>query len=238
MTDASTRVYSGSSGTERVERRRSALVTAAFELIAEDGWRALRVDRLAQRAGLSKRYVYESFPDLDAVTAAVIDRLGDGVVAALSSVDPELPITEFVHASLSALVHHVTDDPRGARVLFDEVSASPAASRYRELLVQQLARLIAARARQVHHRPHGGDPIIELAASFVLGGTIRTLLDWTDGRIPMNQSQLIDDLTSLWRSIGDGATTNEKARNAVRPGQHPGSQPSLLAQGSERRRQP
>ena len=213
MTDTPIRLYGGSSGTERIERRKAALVEAAYELIAEDGWRALRVDRLAQRAQLSKRYVYESFTDLDEITAAVIDQLGAGVIAALSTADPALAPREFIHESLSALVAHLTEDPRRARVLFDEVSANPAASRYRDLLVQRATGLIASRARQRHQMTDSTDPIAELAASLLLGGTIRALLDWIEDRIPMSRTQLVDDLTSLWRGVGDTATTVAAHRN-------------------------
>ena len=212
MVNAEPRVYRGSSGAERVQRRREALVEAAFALIAEDGWRALRLDSLCQRAGLSKRYFYESFTDLDAVTAAVIGELGDGMLATVGAADPALPVEEFVHVSLDALVHYVTDDPRRARVLFDEVSASSAASHYRSLLIRRTAEAIASRARLIHHITGDTDPITELAASLVLGGTIQALLDWIDGRIAMSQQQLIDDLTALWRSVGDGAITRAQQR--------------------------
>ena len=67
------RNYGGIDADERVRVRRSQLIDAALGIMAADEWRAATVAKVCQAAGLNKRYFYESFTDLDALAAAVVE---------------------------------------------------------------------------------------------------------------------------------------------------------------------
>lgn len=64
--------------TERTEQRRlertTALVAAGVELVAETGFSAVTIARVAARAGVSTGAVYTYFPEKSALTAAIFDR--------------------------------------------------------------------------------------------------------------------------------------------------------------------
>src|SRR5437016_4479616 len=54
------RTYKGATPRQRVEQRRALLVDAAVDVFGTIGYRAATVDHVCARAGLSKRYFYES----------------------------------------------------------------------------------------------------------------------------------------------------------------------------------
>jgi AcrR family transcriptional regulator len=211
------RTYGGRSASERAAERRAALIASAFELIAQDGWSQLRIEHICRRAGLNKRYFYESFADLDAVTAAVLDHLATASIAAtLDAMDAAAPEDDVVRAGISALVHHLADDPRRARVLFGETPAGEAAAKHRAKVIHQVVDAANARGRIVHRLEGDGEPVIALTASVLVGGTSQAVLDWLDGRLHADIEEFIDDLAALWRVAGDAAAARARGHRATR----------------------
>jgi AcrR family transcriptional regulator len=208
------RTYAGQTGPERVAGRREALVRAAFELVARDGWAQLRIERLCELAGLNKRYFYESFGDLDAVVEAVMTDLADELInVAVAAMDPDTPRPKLVRDGIAALVHHLTDDPRRALVLFGDSAGTEAVARYRTSALQQTARAAVAQGRSVHILEEArSDPIIDLLGALLIGGTRQALLDWLDGRLNCDLEQFIDDLAALWLVAAEGAVARAVER--------------------------
>jgi len=206
-----TRVYAGETASERVTRRRAALIDTAISVIAERGWRELRVEHVCKRAGLVKRYFYESFTDLDELTTAVIDQISTDMLAATFDRAGDSPLgADFTRAALTGLVDHVTADPRGMRVLFGEMSATDSASAVRMDAVRRLASAV----EKVGYTAGGtsnNDPTAALTASMLIGGIIQTLQDWVGGHIDMTKTRLIDDLTALVTATGDTAIRRLRA---------------------------
>lgn len=197
------RTYGGMTGDERTAERRAALVDAAFALVAEHGWRALRIDALCREAGLNKRYFYESFDGLDAVVAAVTQQVaGDAIAVTLAAVDEGPSDGEATRRGIRAFVGHLTDDPRRARVLFGAVPAGEAADVHRTEALRQLIATAAATGRSLHDL--ADDAFTDLVAAMLVGGTSQAVLDWLDGRIASSQDELVDHLATLWQLIGDG----------------------------------
>jgi AcrR family transcriptional regulator len=213
------RTYAGRSGAERAAERRDALIESAFELIAQDGWSQLRIERICRRAGLNKRYFYESFTDLDAISLAVLDRLAAETIATtLAAMDLAEPLEVFVRAGISALIHHLTDDPRRARVLFTEIPAGETAAQYRTDAVHRLVATASAQGRIVHRLGDAPDPLIDLVGSVLVGGSIQATLDWLDGRLHRDIEAFIDDLTDVWLTVSDASAAS--ARSRARPMPH------------------
>lgn len=208
------RTYAGRTTAERVADRRTALIAAAFELIAEDGWPQLRIERICRRARLNKRYFYESFGDLDEVIVAVLDELASSTIAVtLAAMDRPGGLSDRVHAGISTLVHHVVDDPRRARVLFGETSASEAAARHRTNAIQQIVTAATAQGRSVHDLKDSSDPHIDLAAALLIGGTRQAVLEWIDGELHEELEPFIDDLAALWLAVGENSAARTRSRS-------------------------
>src|SRR6266853_1508298 len=71
---------------------------------AADGWAALSARRVSEQAGLTRRYFYESFDDIDDLIAAAFERISsearDAVRAAVA--DGAAPLPDLVKRAVSA----------------------------------------------------------------------------------------------------------------------------------------
>lgn len=215
MTAQPARSYGGIGAAERIRVRRGQLIDAALEIMAADEWRAATVVKVCQAAGLNKRYFYESFTDLDSLAAAAVEdtagRVAEAAVLAFSS-STDQPLRDRAFDSIDAAVRALVDDPRRARVLFDAVSASPAVIAHRVVVVQGLARILVAHAREIHDVELEQDTLARVAPAFLVGGTAEAILGWLNGNVDTTLEQLIDDLTTLWLITGDGAADHARRR--------------------------
>jgi AcrR family transcriptional regulator len=211
-TDA--RSYGGQTGDERAAERRGALLEAAFALVAQDGWRTLRIDALCRRAGLNKRYFYESFTDLDGVAVALTEQVAaDAVAATLTAIEPGLDPQQATRAAITALVHYLTDDPRRARVLFGALPATETAAGHRVEAIRGVVAAAATTGRGIHSLPD--DPYLDIAAAMLVGGTSQAVLDWIDGEIACSQQELIEDLVSMWWILSADTASHVRGRRGA-----------------------
>jgi TetR/AcrR family transcriptional regulator of autoinduction and epiphytic fitness len=104
--------------TLRSLRTREAIVDATIGLL-EDGDLRPTAPRVAERAGVSVRSVFQHFDDLETLHASVAERLVDRVAVLVLPVEPELPLAErldrFVHQR-ALLLEAVTPIRRAADV--------------------------------------------------------------------------------------------------------------------------
>jgi TetR/AcrR family transcriptional regulator, regulator of autoinduction and epiphytic fitness len=83
--------------TVRAERTRQALVDAVFALLDEGELRPT-AERIARRAGVSERSVFQHFPDREALFEAVARQEYERVFTGLEPVDASRPLTERLEA--------------------------------------------------------------------------------------------------------------------------------------------
>jgi AcrR family transcriptional regulator len=104
--------------TLRSLRTREAIVDATIALL-EDGDLRPTAPRVADRAGVSVRSVFQHFDDLESLHAAVAERLATRLAALVLPVPPALPLddrlTRFVHQR-AILLDAVTPIRRAADV--------------------------------------------------------------------------------------------------------------------------
>jgi len=212
MTQAPARQYAGQSAAVRTARRREALLDAAITVIAESGWRSLRIEGVCKAAGLNKRYFYEAFPDVEALTAAVIDHFTTTVLdAILPLIDPARPLPDLIRVAVAQLVDMIAADPRAAKAMFSEASGNEVAVRYRLLAMHRLADAVIEQGRRIDPAIAADGPFTSVAASVLVGGTIQALLDWTDGHLELDRDQFEAHLTDVWRIAADGILAHAAA---------------------------
>lgn len=112
------RPYRGVSAEDRRASRRQALLDAALELVSAPDHRPVTMTAVCERAGLTERYFYESFPDRDALVLAVYEQVADEALQTLHRVtDGITDRVAIARASVEAMVALMVDDPRKGRVL-------------------------------------------------------------------------------------------------------------------------
>lgn len=189
------RVYAGETMQQRVARRRAAILDAAIVVVAENGWRQLTVERICEAAGLIRRYFYESFADLDALTVAMIDALTGQLLELVIRHDLTAPRAELIHTMVGEVVDYGVAHPNNVRVLFGEMSATDAVAQRRRAAIRRIVQVLAADGRAIHD---ADDPMIDLVASLLVNGSVATLLDWLDGTITMTKPQFVDGMAAMW----------------------------------------
>ncbi len=83
--------------TVRAERTRQALVEALHDLLGEGELRPT-AERIAGRAGVSERSVFQHFPDREVLLEAVARQQYEQIVRELDPVDASLPLPERIDA--------------------------------------------------------------------------------------------------------------------------------------------
>lgn len=173
---------SSSRVTERGEAKRNAVVEAATRAFLTQGYEASSMDGIAAEAGVSKRTVYNHFPEGKRdLFGAVVGRLYTGLHSAGEErlpVDqpPETALPDFLRA---LLVHMRRPEVRGLlRLVIAEHPRFPElAQDYQKMgkspAVGGLERYIAAQ----HDRGRMTAPDAQAVASRLLGG-IKEMLFW------------------------------------------------------------
>ena len=199
-------MYRGVPAVERQAARREQLLDAAYDLLGSGGWHATTVRAVCRRAGLTPRYFYESFPDLDALLIAVFDDVVSDVMQVVLEAVREAPDDAHAkaRAAIGGFVRHVTRDPRRARIVFSEALGSEALAHRRSETLHLFAEMIAQQGRAFYGLG-GNDHLADTTAYMLAGGLAELLLAWHDGTIDSTLEQLIDDCTELFVATGEAA---------------------------------
>ncbi len=186
------RPYNGLAADARREQRRSRLVAAAVDLVGDVGVRGLTVGEVARRAGVSKRYFYESFDSLDTLVGAALRTVFDAVGRTIDAADlddgsssAEL-VDVAVRAALDAL-----DDPRTSR-LYLEAGSTPAGLAERDRATQAFVDQMLA-----HVVDDPADPDAQLLGHLVVAGVTHVVTLWLRGELELDRDGLVRRLTDV-----------------------------------------
>ncbi|KUI36898.1 transcriptional regulator [Mycobacterium sp. GA-2829] len=207
------RAYGGQSADARRRQRRARLLDVAMDAMARNEWRGTTVGGLCAAAGLNKRYFYESFADLDALSAAVVDDIAETVrTATVLAANAHDGLEAQAYAAVAAAVHALVDDPRRARVLLGGVAASPELHDHRAAVMRRLTTVMIDNGRRVHGVELDADPLARVAPAFIVGGTADAILGYVDGRVGLPFDEFVAQLATLWLITGNGAAEVARAR--------------------------
>ena len=183
------RPYAGENGADRVKRRRAALIEAALEILGAPDGGPISVRGVCRQAGLTARYFYESFEDVDALVAATYDEVVfDIAAAAQEAVVAAGPLPrDQITSVVQVIVDRIDADRRRGRVLFSQtlLSGKLASKRMDTTL------MFAALTMQNSGAEDEG-PEVQGAAHFYVGGFGQVLSAWIDGRIDCSTDELVD----------------------------------------------
>lgn len=192
--------YRGLSMDQRRAQRRERLVKAVIEVWGTVGGPPITMTRICSAAGLTERYFYESFADLDAALVATIEQLAADVARACGEAvaDDAVEPSRRVRAGLETLVRLLVEDPRRGHVSMVAAASNPATRTRRADLLEGLRSFVVAEARAVHgdDARSGQDALV--AATMFLGGVGQLLTDRLEGRLGLSPAQIVDAAERLW----------------------------------------
>ncbi len=188
------RPYRGVSAEDRRARRREQLLEACLDAVAASGVADTTAEAICGRAGLSKRYFYESFADREAVLVAALDRLFEAVRTAINTALAGTTgrAADRIERTVSALVAAISADPRAAR-LYVEAPRHRALEQRRALAFDEFTQLLVERVLDVD--PH--DARARTAALLVVAGTTEVLGRWLAGDVPLGEAEFVQTIAGI-----------------------------------------
>lgn len=192
------RPHRGVSVADRQQRRRAALIAAGFDLFGTRGIAATTIEEVCTRAGLNKRYFYESFDSINDLAEAVVDHMLADVMPAQAALISSGGIRD-PRSAIAYFVTRVMSDPRIARLLFIEADSGG--------LTHQRQRFVdMAVTNWVTHDPAMPDnpeelDLVRLGAYAYVGACREVLLAVITGKFCYSSEQVADLLTTLLRRM-------------------------------------
>ncbi|WP_165969185.1 TetR family transcriptional regulator [Actinomadura sp. KC06] len=188
------RPYAGVTADRRRADRRAALLDAALDLLATQGLRGTSLRAVCACAGLNTRYFYESFTDLEALLTDVHDRIitetADAAAQGVSAAGPGASLHAAVRSAATAVLDVYRADPRKARAVLIEASASPVLRARQREARRHYTRLVIEYARTFYDIPSYADAQMHFTATMLVAGWSENLIAWLDGELQTTASAL------------------------------------------------
>ena len=190
----------GGSADDRRRTRRELLRTGVLDVGGRNGVAGATVDAVCAAAGLTKRYFYESFTNLDAALVAALDtafvelsvELTDAV-RTLSEAQPR------ARAMAEVLVDSLAADPRLTR-LYTEAPGHPALRERREQAVADFTDLMLSEALTLLPG-HGYTDRQRLGVRLVVAGTTDLVAGWLSGTLRADRATIVDAIVAAGLAV-------------------------------------
>lgn len=191
-------IYGGRSAQDRAAERRARLLEAALTVWAAPE-RPTTMTAVCAEAGLTERYFYESFANLDDALTTLLDSLAEEietVTRAAADAAGSDPLARAL-AVLRSFLQLLEDDPRKGRVTMIESMARPAQRGRRGQLLRHFAHRTAEEVREQYgqssgrHEADHDEQHDELAGLFFIGGLAEMVTAWLDGSVQATAEELV-----------------------------------------------
>jgi AcrR family transcriptional regulator len=222
MSDSSlVRPYRGVAADDRIASRRDALVDAGLEVFAAEGWSAISARRVCEQAGLTRRYFYESFNDIDALTAATFQRIAGEVSAAVQAaiIDRTATVPELARRAVAAGLDVLAQPPAKGRYLVMAQRAGGSVGQQRARALDDLASIVqtvlssdSEAASTIDSRE------ARLTAVAVVGAVLSIVDSWLAQEIDLSRGEVISWSTTAALGIFEAVTPPSAAPTLSRRG--------------------
>jgi AcrR family transcriptional regulator len=196
------------------EIQRSRLLAAAALVIDEDGYEQTSVQRIAERARVSRRTFYELFLNREECLVALLDEAAERVQRELEAAGLEgLAWRERVRGGLWVILSFLEREPVLARIcVVQSPHAGPEGLERRERLLARLAAVLDEGRRE---GPRGGECTLVTAEGLV-GGALGVVYARLRGGDERPLTGLLDELMGMiaLQYLGPRAARREQRRPA------------------------
>jgi AcrR family transcriptional regulator len=183
------------------EARRAQLLSVAREVFAEDGYHGSAMEKIAQRAGVTKPVLYQHFDGKKELYLALLDsdmaRLLAQVSGAIESANDN---HERIRKGLAAYFNYIEANVDSFRLLFREtMGADPefreAIDRFHDAAAGAIGAIIAEDTGKAPE-------LAELLARGIIGLSEAAATWWIDRKQQIGKAELVHDLGELaWRGL-------------------------------------
>ncbi|MBF6126052.1 TetR/AcrR family transcriptional regulator [Nocardia brasiliensis] len=198
------RRWRGRSPAARVAMRRDQLIEACTELMATIGAAETSMRGVCRQAGLTERYFYESFPNLDALLTTVLDTVVLGARDRLLAALPSAPLDRaamFRHL-VTVFTDYLTEDRRRGRIMFVESQATPVLMPRANQLIGLFTAPIALTIGAGDYTDPGPDEHDSaLNASAIFGALAYLYRPWLDGEIPVSRERFDEHAATVLENV-------------------------------------
>lgn len=198
------RRWRGLEPAERITARREQLIEAGIELMATIGAAGISMRGICRQAGLTERYFYESFPNLDALLTTVLETVVLAARDRLLDALTDAPIDRalmFRHC-VAAFTDYLIEDRRRGRIMFVESQATPALAARGNELIELFTAPIALTIGAGDYRTPAPDQLDSvLNANAIFGSLAYLYRPWLDGTIAVSRDRFDDHAARLLTSI-------------------------------------
>lgn len=214
MSDSSlVRPYRGVAAGNRIASRRDALIDAALEVFAAEGWSAISARRVCEQAGLTRRYFYESFDDVDALTAATFQRIAGEVFAAVqaATADRAATVPELARRAVAAGLDVLAQPPAKGQFLVMAQRAGGSIGQQRASALDDLASIV----QTVHSTDSEAASTIDprearITALAVVGAVLAIVDSWLAQVSDLSREEVISWSTAAALGIFDAVTARQR----------------------------
>ena len=200
------RAYRGDSSHQRVEKRRARLVDAGVDIFGTIGYRAATIEHICARAGLSKRYFYESFPGREALLLACYERCCNDFHEAMVNAVAQAPDTlaAQVRAALLGYFSAIDADERGARItLLEVLGVSSTVDKAYASQFERFASSVETLAGDAFSASGLPKPQLAVIAQGIFGAITQIATQWLLDHRRRPRAQLIDATCVLVLGVVD-----------------------------------
>ena len=193
------------------EARRAQLLGVAREVFAEDGYHGAGMEKIAQRAGVTKPVVYQHFRSKKDLYVALLDADMERLLLHVSEAIEGSAGHGRIQKGLAAYFDFIERNVDSFRLLFRETMGAEtdfreAIDRFHDAAATRIGAIIAEEtAKPVEES--------ELLARGLMGMAEAAAQWWLDRKQHLDKAELVKDLTELaWRGLSGLPRRKEGAR--------------------------
>jgi len=189
-----------------VQQRRAQLIAAGVDVFGTYGYRSATVEHICARAGLSKRYFYESFADSEALLLACYARCANEIFEAMTVAVMNCPddIDEQLRAALTGYFEAIDADQRRARItLLEILGVGPAVDAAYTEQTARFATSVQALANKAFDGSRLPNTQLHLIAQGIIGAITTIAAQWLLEQRRRPCAQLIESAYVLVKAVLD-----------------------------------
>lgn len=202
------RKYRGISNEERKAERRAKLLEAAADCFAQEGFHQTTVRGICGRAGLTERYFYESFANMEELFQSVYlqtaGAVRESILQAVQGVDPA-DLKHFSQAAMTAFFSCMKAYPQAAPILFHEaLSVSRSTSQLALATLNAFVDLLVSLGRSSFEQRAAAGIEPTLVSAALVGGIMQMAVRWSADGFAAPVDTVVDHAMLVFAGVLEG----------------------------------